>query len=93
MDQIDQVDVKKTSKKKMCIVCGVKLKAFERGGLCSCGFDLCIRHSTRTYHGCVDNRVQETLEKVVASKVDGILRLINYLYQNFFLFNDTMVST
>ena len=72
MDQIDQVDVKKTSKKKMCIVCGVKLKAFERGGLCSCGFDLCIRHSTRTQHGCVDNRVQETLEKVVASKVEGI---------------------
>ena len=72
MDQIDQVDVKKTSKKKMCIVCGVKLKAFERVGLCSCGFDLCIRHSTRTQHGCVDNRVQETLERVVASKIEGI---------------------
>jgi len=71
MDQIDQVDIKKKNK-KTCIICGVKLKVFERVGLCSCGFDLCVQHSTRTQHGCINNRVQQTLEKVVASKVEGI---------------------
>jgi len=72
MDQIDQVDMKRTSTKKSCIICGVKLKVFERTGLCSCGFDLCVRHSNRSDHDCVNNRTQETLEKVVASKVQGI---------------------
>jgi len=58
---------------KNCSVCGIKLKVFERIGLCSCRMDLCIKHSTRIEHECVNGRKQESLPpKVAGVKVSVI---------------------
>jgi len=63
----------KSNSKKICSVCGIKLKAFERIGLCSCSVTLCIKHSNRSEHECVNGRTQESLPpKVAGIKVSVI---------------------
>ena len=53
---------------KRCEVCNKKLMVFETN-LCSCGMDVCIKHSDRIAHKCHMNKKTKLDDPVIAVKI------------------------